>query len=148
MVVEFECRTRLPVGMQEAFDRSRSIDLHMSSMVRSRERAVAGVTTGLIGEGQHVTLRAWHFGVPIRMASRITRMSPPDSFTDEQVRGPFRRFRHDHSFIADGEGMLMVDHVVLQGAARHPGSNRRARGRALSAPPHRTAQCAPARGIR
>jgi ligand-binding SRPBCC domain-containing protein len=114
MVVEFECRTRLPVGVQEAFDRSRSIDLHMSSMVRSRERAVAGVTTGLIGEGQEVTWRAWHFGVPIRMTSRITRMSPPDSFTDEQVRGPFRRFRHDHSFIADGEGTLMVDHVVLQ----------------------------------
>jgi len=114
MVVEFECRTRLPVGMQEAFDRSRSIDLHMSSMVRSRERAVAGVTTGLIGEGQEVTWRAWHFGVPIRMTSRITRMSPPHSFVDEQVRGPFRRFRHDHSFTADGEGTLMVDHVVLQ----------------------------------
>jgi ligand-binding SRPBCC domain-containing protein len=114
MVVEFECRTRLPIGVQEAFDRSRSIDLHMSSMVRSRERAVAGVTTGLIGEGQEVTWRAWHFGVPIRMTSRITRMSPPDSFTDEQVRGPFRAFRHDHSFIADGEGTLMVDQVILQ----------------------------------
>jgi len=50
MVVEFECRTRLPVGVQEAFDRSRSIDLHRSSMARSRERAVGGVTTGLIDE--------------------------------------------------------------------------------------------------
>jgi ligand-binding SRPBCC domain-containing protein len=114
MVVEFECRTRLPMGVHEAFDRSRSIDLHMSSMVRSRERAVAGVTTGLIGEGQEVTWRAWHFGVPIRMTSRITRMSPPDSFTDEQVRGPFRVFRHEHRFIADGEGTLMVDQVILQ----------------------------------
>ena len=72
MVVEFECRTRLPVDVQEAFDRSRSIDLHMSSMARSRERAVDGVTTGLIGEGGEVTWRAWHFGVPIRMTSRIT----------------------------------------------------------------------------
>jgi ligand-binding SRPBCC domain-containing protein len=113
MVVEFECRTRLPVGVQEAFDRSRSIDLHMSSMARSRERAIAGVTTGLIDEGQEVTWQAWHFGIPIRMTSRITRMSPPDSFVDEQVRGPFRRFRHEHRFSADGDGTLMTDHVVL-----------------------------------
>lgn len=113
MVVEFECRTRLPVGVQEAFDRSRSIDLQMSSMARSRERAVAGVTTGLIGEGEEVTWRAWHFGVPIRMTSRITRISPPDSFVDEQVRGPFRSFRHEHRFVADGDGTVMTDHVVL-----------------------------------
>jgi ligand-binding SRPBCC domain-containing protein len=113
MVVEFECRTRLPVGVQEAFDRSRSIDLHMSSMARSRERAIAGVTTGLIGEGEEVTWRAWHFGVRIRMTSRITQMSPPDSFIDEQVRGPFRSFRHEHVFAADGHGTIMTDHVVL-----------------------------------
>ena len=113
MVVEFECRTRLPVGVQEAFDRSRSIDLHMSSMVRSHERAVAGVTTGLIGKGQEVTWRAWHFGVPIRMTSRITQMSPPDSFVDEQVRGPFRSFRHEHRFVAEGDGTVMTDHVKL-----------------------------------
>jgi ligand-binding SRPBCC domain-containing protein len=113
VVVEFECRTRLPIGVQEAFDRSRSIDLHMSSMVRSREHAVAGVTTGLIGEGQEVAWRAWHFGVPIRMTSRITRMSPPDSFTDEQVRGPFKSFWHEHRFVADGDGTLMIDRVAF-----------------------------------
>jgi ligand-binding SRPBCC domain-containing protein len=114
MVVEFQCRTRLPVDVHEAFDRSRSIDLHVSSMARSRERAIGGVTTGLIGEGEEVTWRAWHFGVPIRMTSRITRMSPPDSFVDEQVRGPFRSFRHEHVFVADGDGgTIMTDHVVL-----------------------------------
>jgi ligand-binding SRPBCC domain-containing protein len=114
VVVEFECRTWLPVGVQEAFDRSRSIDLHVASMAGSRERAVAGVTTGHIDEGEEVTWRAWHFGVPIRMTSRITRMSPPDSFVDEQVRGPFRSFRHEHRFVADGDGTIMIDHVVLR----------------------------------
>ena len=114
MVVEFECRTRLPVGVREAFDRSRSIDLHVSSMARSRERAVGGVTYGLIGAGEEVTWRAWHFGVPLTMTSRITRMSPPDVFVDEQVRGPFRRFRHEHRFIAHGDGTIMTDHVELE----------------------------------
>lgn len=34
--------------------------------------------------------RAWHFGDPIRMTSRITQMEAPDFFVDEQVTGPFR----------------------------------------------------------
>jgi hypothetical protein len=50
MVVEFECRTRLPVDVQGALDRSRSIDLHLSSMAHSGERAIAGVRSGLIAE--------------------------------------------------------------------------------------------------
>jgi hypothetical protein len=52
VTVEFECRTHVPTGVQEAFDRSRSIDLHMASMSGSRERAIAGVTAGLISEGK------------------------------------------------------------------------------------------------
>jgi hypothetical protein len=39
-----------PTGV--CFDLSRSIDLHLESMVASNERAVAGVTSGLICEGQ------------------------------------------------------------------------------------------------
>jgi len=42
----------------ELFDRARSIDAHKDSMARSREQAVAGVTTGLISLGEEVTWRA------------------------------------------------------------------------------------------
>ncbi|MDQ0734128.1 SRPBCC family protein [Arthrobacter agilis] len=103
MAVSFECITRARVPQAELFDRSRSIDAHTRSMARSRETAVAGTTTGLISLGQHVTWRARHFGVPIRMTSRITDMEAPNRFVDQQIRGPFRRFRHVHEFShADG----------------------------------------------
>lgn len=112
MVVEFECRTRLPTSVQQSFDLSRSIDLHVTSMAGSRERAVSGVTRGLIGSGEEVTWRAWHFGVPLRMTSRITAFDEPSSFVDEQVRGPFRTFRHEHRFTPDADGgTIMIDHV-------------------------------------
>ncbi|SIN74335.1 SRPBCC family protein [Agromyces cerinus] len=111
-MVEFECRTQLPVPVSRAFDLSRSIDLHVASMADSQERAIAGVTSGLIGAGDEVTWRAWHFGVPIRMTSRITEFDPPSSFVDEQVRGPFRSFRHEHEFAADPVGgTIMTDRV-------------------------------------
>ena len=96
---------------QELFDLSRNIDAHVGSMTQSRERAIAGVTTGLISEGEQVTWQAWHLGVRFRMTSRITRMEAPASFTDEQVRGPFKYLRHTHEFRPDFGGTLMVDTV-------------------------------------
>lgn len=95
----------------ELFDLARNIDAHKGSMARSREQAIAGVKTGLISLGQEVTWRAWHFGVPLRMTSRITELHAPDYFVDEQVKGPFRRFRHVHEFREDSKGTVMVDRI-------------------------------------
>ncbi|MGG7507292.1 SRPBCC family protein [Plantibacter sp. YIM 135249] len=99
MTVHFTCRTELPVAPERAFELSRSIDAHLGSMADTREQAVGGVTSGLIGDGEEVTWRARHFGVTWSMTSRITAFDAPRSFTDEQVRGPFRSFRHVHTFV-------------------------------------------------
>lgn len=99
------------MGMTELFDLSRSIDAHKDSMASSREEAIGGITSGLMSLGQEVTWRAWHFGLPIRMTSRITEMQAPHYFVDEQVRGPFLRFRHVHEFSEDRAGTVMVDRI-------------------------------------
>jgi ligand-binding SRPBCC domain-containing protein len=96
MAVNFECITRTSTPKSELFDLARSVDVHKDSMVGSREEAVAGVTSGLISLGEEVTWRAWHFGIPLQMTSRITEMHAPDYFVDEQVKGPFRRLRGLH----------------------------------------------------
>lgn len=111
MAPSFECTTRTSLGKEELFDLSRSIDVHKESMAHSREKAVAGVTSGLISLGEEVTWRAWHFWVPFRMTSRITAMEAPDYFVDEQVRGPFRSFRHVHEFSEVGGETVMVDRI-------------------------------------
>jgi len=41
--------TDIGAAVEACFDLSRSIDLHLESMLASRERAVGGVTSGLIG---------------------------------------------------------------------------------------------------
>ncbi len=101
----------MPLSIGDAFDRSRSIDYHLGSMARSGERAVGGVTSGLMTEGEHVTWAARHFGLPFRMTSRISQVSYPARFIDEQVRGPFRYFRHEHLFHAEEGNTVMVDRV-------------------------------------
>lgn len=111
MPVSFECVTESVLAPERLFDLARDITAHTESMAGSRETAIGGVRSGLIGLGEDVTWRAWHFGLPLHMTSRITAMSPPRSFTDEQTRGPFRYFTHEHVFRPHGDGTLMIDRV-------------------------------------
>ncbi|PNI10454.1 cyclase [Arthrobacter sp. AFG7.2] len=111
MTMSFVCRTESRLPQERLFDLARSVDAHVESQKGSGERAVAGVTSGLISEGQEVTWRARHFGLPLTMTSRITHLDFPRSFTDEQVRGPFRCFRHIHEFEATAGGCIMTDRV-------------------------------------
>jgi ligand-binding SRPBCC domain-containing protein len=45
------------------------------------------------------------------MTSRVTSFDFPRSFTDEQVRGPFKAFRHVHEFEPTAGGSIMTDRV-------------------------------------
>ena len=111
MTVSFMCTTRTSIPQGQLFDLARSIDAHTDSMAKSREKAVAGVTSGLISCGEEVTWRAWHFGLPLLMTSRVTELEEPDRFIDEQVKGPFKRFRHVHEFSRDAGVTTMIDHI-------------------------------------
>jgi ligand-binding SRPBCC domain-containing protein len=86
-------------------------------MARSGERAIGGLMSGRIGLGESVTWRARHFGISWRMTSTITAYERPTRFVDEQVRGPFRRWRHEHLFRAEGDGTLMTDVVEFEAPA-------------------------------
>lgn len=50
-------------------------------------------------------------GIPARWRSEITEWEPPRRFVDEQRRGPYRLWRHEHTFEARDGGTLCRDHV-------------------------------------
>lgn len=91
------------------FDLARSVDAHVASAAASGERAVAGVTTGLLNLGDEVTWRGRHFGVTQELSSRITVFDRPRHFRDEMVRGAFSRLVHDHYFDDTPAGTRMRD---------------------------------------
>ena len=113
MSSSFTIETRTSVPVTELFDVSLSIDEHLASMGRSGEQAIAGVTHGSIGLGETVTWRARHFGIWFTMTSQITALERPSRFVDEQVQGPFRCFRHEHSFTRDGHATVMIDTLTI-----------------------------------
>jgi len=65
--------------------------------------------------GERVTWEARHLGRLRRLETEITAYERPHHFRDEQVRGPFRRFVHDHHFETADNGTRMSD--VLEFAA-------------------------------
>jgi ligand-binding SRPBCC domain-containing protein len=97
------------------FDLSLSVDAHANSMAESGERAIAGVTSGVLTLGDWVTWQARHFGIPFRMTSAITEYQRPERFVDEQRRGPFQRWWHEHTFtVMSPNQTLMADRVEFR----------------------------------
>ena len=101
--------TPIAAPVERVFDLARSIDAHVSSTGSTSERAVGGITSGLIEAGQSVTWEARHFGIKQRLSVRITNIQRPSFFEDEMISGAFRRMRHRHEFVPVADCTEMRD---------------------------------------
>ncbi|WP_179320277.1 SRPBCC family protein [Winogradskyella helgolandensis] len=109
-----ELQTEIKADRNIVFDLSRSIDLHKISTEHTNEEAIAGKTGGLIGMNESVTWRAKHFGIYQNLTSKITEYDRPKYFTDEMVKGAFKKFKHEHHFAELNGGTLMTDFFDYQ----------------------------------
>jgi ligand-binding SRPBCC domain-containing protein len=103
--------TRIAAPIDRLFELARSIDIHLGSMEHTGERAIAGVTSGTMNQGDTVTWEARHLGFTRRLTSHMAVVEPPHRFIDEQIAGPFAYFRHIHEFKACGDETLMTDEL-------------------------------------
>jgi hypothetical protein len=90
--------TKIAAPPDRCFLLSLNIDLHKESTAQTHERAIAGVTHGLIGPNQTVTWQGRHFGLMLTQETLISKYERPHHFQDIMLRGIFRSFDHDHYF--------------------------------------------------
>ena len=62
-------------------------------------------------EGTVIDYRLKLRGIPLRWQSQITAWEPPHRFVDQQRRGPYRLWIHEHSFVESNGGTLARDRV-------------------------------------
>jgi ligand-binding SRPBCC domain-containing protein len=84
--------------IERVFDTNRNIDIHQQSASKTKEVAIAGITSGLINKNETVTWKGKHFGVYLTHQSLISEMDFPTYFVDEQLKGQFKSFKHQHFF--------------------------------------------------
>ena len=106
-IIKHEIHISAPIHI--CFDLTRNVDVHTETTAKTKERAVGGVTTGLMENGDTITWEAVHLGVKQRLTAKIIEMDQPHKFTDVMVKGAFHSFTHTHEFIECGTGTIMKD---------------------------------------
>ena len=99
-MLTLEDLTVIHAPIERCFDLARSVEVHLAGNIHSGEsaKAIAGVTSGLVGLAGRVTWRAKHFGVWHNLTSEITVMDRPAYFQNIMIEGIFRFMKHDHFF--------------------------------------------------
>lgn len=95
--------------VEVCFDLARNVDIHIETTAKTKEKAVGGITQGLLKIGDTVTWEASHFGIKQRLTAKVTHMEKPIVFVDIMVKGAFSSFTHTHQFKEEKGGTLMID---------------------------------------
>jgi ligand-binding SRPBCC domain-containing protein len=51
------------------------------------------------------------YGFPFKWKTEIKEWEPPFKFVDAQLKGPYLRWVHQHTFFQDGNNTIMIDNV-------------------------------------
>ena len=61
--------------------------------------------------GARLDYRLRYRGFPLRWRTEILAWEPPHRFVDSQIKGPYRRWVHEHTFVEQDGGTLATDNV-------------------------------------
>jgi ligand-binding SRPBCC domain-containing protein len=107
----FESQLWLPQPRSKVFaffSDAQNLDLITPPWLHFRTSALG---SGEMRAGTIMDHRLRIHGFPLRWRSKITDWDAPSRFVDQQVRGPYRLWIHQHRFEERNGGTLVHDHV-------------------------------------
>ncbi len=72
---------------------------------------IISMSTHSISKGTVIRYRLRLHGIPFHWRTKICEWNPPLCFVDEQTTGPYKQWRHTHSFETHGDRTKMIDQV-------------------------------------
>ena len=108
---EFQTELRLPVPPEELFPffaDAANLDAITPPWMNFRIVTPPPIE---MREGTLIDYRLRVHVLPLRWRTRINVWQPPHRFVDEQLRGPYRQWIHEHTFEPRDGGTLARDHV-------------------------------------
>lgn len=105
------CEQRIKAPLAEVFpffSTARNLERLTPPFLRFRIRRISSEP---LGAGALIDYSLTLHHLPVRWRTRIEHWDPPDQFVDLQIRGPFKLWRHTHTFRAAGEDTVITDTV-------------------------------------
>jgi hypothetical protein len=84
-------------SVQQCFDLTRSIDVHIYTARSIAGKAVSGKTSGLAELGDVTTWSARFFGLRFALTTRVIALHAPYEFSERLEHGRFKTFEHVYS---------------------------------------------------
>jgi ligand-binding SRPBCC domain-containing protein len=103
--------TWIDAPVERCFKLALSVDFHLAAVNSVRERALNGVTTGLMSMGEPVKWQGNHFGLRWTHTSVVDMSRPYTYFRDVMVEGALLHYEHDHHFATMNDGTRMRDEL-------------------------------------
>lgn len=75
---------------------------------------IVGQSTAAIEEGTELTYRLRIHGLPLTWRSRIEEWRAGEAFVDVQLKGPYAKWHHTHTFHDRGPDTLIRDRVLYR----------------------------------
>lgn len=92
----------------EFFSNAENLDLLTPPELRFKILTPGPVT---MKKNAIIDYKLYLFHIPFYWRTRITVWEPPFRFIDEQVKGPYHIWIHEHSFLENGTSTIMIDNI-------------------------------------
>ena len=106
--------TFIAAPVDRLFDLSRSVSLIKQALLANNIHISGQKTTGLLGEGEPVTLQSKLFFKKRDLKIHLSKIVRPDMYIEEQVEGFFKSYKHEHYFKPCENGSFLIDQISYE----------------------------------
>lgn len=112
-MASFEAAVTLPCGLDDVFEFLRR-PMNMTKISPPKMGLSLVSAPEFIELGSRVEFKIHGFGTVQHVIHEITEFNEPRHFTEQQVKGPLKRWMHEHLLEIDGGHVMLIDRIAFE----------------------------------